>query len=331
MVLVESKNKTRFSRVHPNHQLEELITHVRISSGGTMGDIHIEARNLRKRYKDLLAVDDVSFSVSKGECFGLLGPNGAGKTTTIEMMEGITKPTSGEVFFAGQPLSRELQSRIGIQFQSTSLQDFLTVRECLELFAAMYENPRSIDELVRLCTLDEFLERDNRKLSGGQRQRLMLALALVNNPEIVFLDEPTTGLDPQARRNLWSLVEKIKEEGKSIVLTTHYMEEAFILCDQIAIMDKGKIIAEGAPKSLLKQYFEGQYIEIPEEDLLGVGPENLGFEFHRKNTHVEFHVPEVRTALGVFIQQNINLNRMSVRSASLEDLFLHLTGRGLRE
>ncbi|MEN9827175.1 MAG: hypothetical protein RI953_2920 [Pseudomonadota bacterium] len=296
-----------------------------------MNQVHIEARHLRKQYKDVLAVDDVSFSVGRGECFGLLGPNGAGKTTTIEMMEGVTPSTSGEVLFANQPLTRSLQHRIGIQFQSTSLQDFLTVRECLELFAALYENPRNIDELIGLCALEEFLDRDNRKLSGGQRQRLMLALALVNNPEIVFLDEPTTGLDPQARRNLWSLVEKIKAEGKSIILTTHYMEEAYVLCDQIAIMDKGKIIARGAPKTLLKQYFEGQYIEIPEEDLLGESPEGLGFEFHRKNSQVEFHVPEVRAALGVFIQKNINLNRMSVRSASLEDLFLHLTGRGLRE
>jgi ABC-2 type transport system ATP-binding protein len=296
-----------------------------------MSQIHIEARQLRKQYKDVLAVDDVSFSVGRGECFGLLGPNGAGKTTTIEIMEGITPATSGEVFFANQPLNRSLQHRIGIQFQSTSLQDYLTVRECLELFAALYENPRDVRELIHLCALEEFLERDNRKLSGGQRQRLMLALSLVNNPEIVFLDEPTTGLDPQARRNLWSLVEKIKSEGKSIILTTHYMEEAYILCDQIAIMDKGKIIARGAPKTLLKQYFEGQYIEIPEEDLLVENPGELGFEFHRKNSHVEFLVPEVKAALAVFIQKNINLNRMSVRTASLEDLFLHLTGRGLRE
>jgi ABC-2 type transport system ATP-binding protein len=292
---------------------------------------HIEARNLRKKYNEVLAVDDVSFAVSKGECFGLLGPNGAGKTTTIEMMEGITPPTSGQVFFNSQPLTRSLQSRIGIQFQSTSLQDFLTVRECLELFGAMYSNSRSVEDLVRLCALEDFLDRDNRKLSGGQRQRLMLALALVNEPEIVFLDEPTTGLDPQARRNLWSLVEKIKSEGKSIVLTTHYMEEAFMLCDQIAIMDKGKIIARGAPKVLLKQYFEGQYIEVPEEDLMGEAPESLGFKFHRRSTNIEFHVPDVRSALGSMIEKNISLNRMSVRSASLEDLFLHLTGKGLRE
>lgn len=153
----------------------------------------------------------------------------------------------------------------------------------------------------------------------------------MNNPELVFLDEPTTGLDPQARRNLWALVEKIKSEGKTVILTTHYMEEAYVLCDQIAIMDKGKIIAQGEPKSLLREYFDGQYIENPEEDLLNVEPESFGFNFHRKNKNCEFHVPDVRTALPLFIRKEVNLNRMSVRSASLEDLFLHLTGRELRE
>ncbi|MEN9530194.1 MAG: hypothetical protein RI932_2067 [Pseudomonadota bacterium] len=292
---------------------------------------HIQAVHLRKQYKEVLAVCDVSFSVERGQCFGLLGPNGAGKTTTIEMMEGVTAPTSGQVLYLNQPLTRSLQHKIGIQFQNTSLQDFLSVRECLELFASLYRNPRDIAELIRLCALEEFLDRDNRKLSGGQRQRLLLALALINDPELVFLDEPTTGLDPQARRNLWSLVEKIKAEGKSIILTTHYMEEAYVLCDQIAIMDKGKIIAQGEPKNLLREYFEGQYIEIPEEDLLGLPPESFGFSYHKKNNNFEFHVADVKSALALFIQKDIKLNRMAVRSASLEDLFLHLTGRELRE
>jgi ABC-2 type transport system ATP-binding protein len=296
-----------------------------------MSTPHIQAVHLRKQYKEVLAVSDVSFSVEKGQCFGLLGPNGAGKTTTIEMMEGVIPPSSGQVLFLNQPLTRALQHRIGIQFQNTSLQDFLTVRECLDLFARLYAKPRSIDELIRLCALEDFLDRDNRKLSGGQRQRLLLALALINDPELVFLDEPTTGLDPQARRNLWSLVEKIKAEGKSIILTTHYMEEAYVLCDQIAIMDRGRIIAQGEPKSLLREYFEGQYIEIPAEDLLNVPPESFGFSYHKKNNNLEFHVPDVKAALSLFIQKDIILNRMSVRSASLEDLFLHLTGRELRE
>lgn len=296
-----------------------------------MANIHIEAHHLRKCYKDVVAVDDVSFSVQQGQCFGLLGPNGAGKTTTIEMMEGVTEPTSGTVKIRNQPLSRALLQTIGIQFQNTSLQDFLTVRECLQLFSRLYKNHRSIDELIQLCALGDFLDRDNRKLSGGQRQRLLLALALVNNPEIVFLDEPTTGLDPQARRNLWALVNQIKAEGKSVILTTHYMEEAYVLCDEIAIMDKGRILTRGAPGTLLKQYFEGQYLEIPQEDLGGQSPDSFGFSFHMKNENVEFHVKDVRSALENLIRKNVNLNRMSVRSATLEDLFLHLTGRDLRE
>lgn len=296
-----------------------------------MANVHIEARHLRKVYKEVVAVDDVSFSVNQGQCFGLLGPNGAGKTTTIEMMEGVTTPTAGEVIFCNQQLTRALQHKIGIQFQNTSLQDFLTVRECLKLFSDLYKNPRDMNELIHLCSLEEFLDRDNQKLSGGQRQRLMLALALINNPELVFLDEPTTGLDPQARRNLWTLVEKIKKEGKSVILTTHYMEEAYVLCDQIAIMDKGRIIAQGEPKTLLRQYFEGQFIEIPASDLHGHAPESFGFSFHRKSENIEFHVPDVKSALGVFIQKDINLNHLSIRSASLEDLFIQLTGRELRE
>lgn len=286
---------------------------------------------MRKSYGSLVAVQDVSFGVRRGQCFGLLGPNGAGKTTTIEMMEGVITPSAGEVLFDGQPITRDQHHKIGIQFQNTSLQDFLTVRECLNLFASLSKKTRSIDELIGLCTLEEFLERDNRKLSGGQRQRLMLALALINDPELVFLDEPTTGLDPQARRNLWSLVGKIKAEGKSVILTTHYMEEAYELCDEIAIMDTGLIIAQGKPQDLLRQYFEGQYIDIPSADLNSSLPDSFGLQFQRKQNSVEFHVPDVKAALAQFIQRDISLNRMSVRTATLEDLFIHLTGRELRE
>ncbi|MEY4064711.1 MAG: hypothetical protein RIR26_919 [Pseudomonadota bacterium] len=293
--------------------------------------VHVEAQGLEKSYGTLKAVDKVSFQVKRGQCFGLLGPNGAGKTTTIEMMEGITEPSGGQIVINGQPLTRDARHKIGIQFQSTSLPDFLTVKECLHLFASLYKHTRPLDELIQMCALEDFLDRDNRKLSGGQRQRLFLALALVNDPEIVFLDEPTTGLDPQARRNLWALVEKIKAEGKSVVLTTHYMEEAYILCDEIAIMDKGKIIARGAPKELLQTYFEGHFLEIPEADLQGKSPALFAAKFHRRGEVIEFLVPDVKAALREMISQDVNLNHMSVRSASLEDLFLQLTGQELRE
>lgn len=292
---------------------------------------HIEARGLCRDYGTHRAVDGVSFAVKRGQCFGLLGPNGAGKTTTIEMMEGITQPTSGTVYYEGQLIDSVLRQKIGIQFQQTALQDFLTVRECLVLFSSLYKKTRPVEQLIELCSLEDFLDRDHRKLSGGQRQRLMLALALVNDPEVVFLDEPTTGLDPQARRNLWNLVEKVKADGKSVVLTTHYMEEAYALCDEIAIMDKGKIIAQGAPKQLLQSYFEGQYLEIHADDLGEVKPEEFGFQFHKKGDLLEFYVTDVRSALLKFIERNVKLNQLSVRSASLEDLFIHLTGKELRE
>lgn len=292
---------------------------------------HIEASKLCKVYGTQRAVDGVSFAVYRGQCFGLLGPNGAGKTTTIEMMEGITQPTSGSVRYQGRPLDKKARQKIGIQFQQTALQDFLTVRECLTLFSCLYKNTRPVESLIELCSLEEFLDRDHRKLSGGQRQRLMLALALVNDPEVVFLDEPTTGLDPQARRNLWNLVERVKSDGKSVVLTTHYMEEAYALCDEIAIMDKGKIIAQGAPKRLLQNYFEGQYLEVRAEDLGETKPDDFGYEYHKKGDLLEFYVTDVQAALMQLMERKVKLNHLSVRSASLEDLFIHLTGQELRE
>ncbi|MGH8561644.1 MAG: ABC transporter ATP-binding protein, partial [Nevskiales bacterium] len=207
----------------------------------------LEVRSLVKKYPAVTAVDGVSFAVAEGSCFGLLGPNGAGKTTTVEILEGILQPTSGEVLYRGEPLGARFRQDAGVQFQSTSLQDFLTVREHLTLFRKLYAHGLEIDELIRLCALEEFHDRDARKLSGGQRQRLLLAIALVNDPAVVFLDEPTTGLDPQARRNFWDLINRIKALNKTVVMTTHYMEEAYRLCDEIAIMDHGLIIAQGSP------------------------------------------------------------------------------------
>ena len=214
----------------------------------------IEVRDLIKQYPGVRAVDGVSFTLDAGSCFGLLGPNGAGKTTTVEMIEGITPPTGGSVLYKGEPLGQRFKLEAGIQFQSTALQDFITVRENLRLFRSFYPRGMDLDALVTLCSLAEFLDRDARKLSGGQRQRLLLALALVNDPDILFLDEPTTGLDPQARRNFWDLVRAIRARGKTILLTTHYMEEAYVLCDRIAIMDRGRIVAAAAPDALLQQH-----------------------------------------------------------------------------
>ncbi len=214
----------------------------------------LEVRHLVKNYKSLKAVDDVSFAIPKGICFGLLGPNGAGKTTTIEMMEGILSADSGEVIYKGGPRTRVFNEEIGIQFQHTALLSFLTVRETLKTFQKLYHKTADIDSLLATCNLLDIQNQYNDRISGGQRQRLLLAVALVNRPELLFLDEPSTGLDPQARRNLWDILLNIKTQGKTIILTTHYMEEAQLLCDEIAIMDYGHIIARGTVPDLICEY-----------------------------------------------------------------------------
>jgi ABC-2 type transport system ATP-binding protein len=217
--------------------------------GGTMPGTILEVKGLRKSYGKVKAVDGISLEVKEGSCFGILGPNGAGKTTAIEIMESINKPDSGEVLYRGERIGPKYRQRVGIQFQDTSLQEYLTVKETLELFSRLYPRRKPLAEIVRDCALEEFLDRDNRKLSGGQRQRMLLGIALVNDPDLIFLDEPTTGLDPQARRNFWRLVENVRAEGKTVVLTTHYMDEAEYLCDDIIVMDHGHIIESGRPRA----------------------------------------------------------------------------------
>ena len=288
----------------------------------------IEAHELVKRYPKVTAVDGVSLSIEKGTCFGLLGPNGAGKTTTIEIMEGLTPPTSGEVRFRGNPLDRQFKQEVGIQFQSTALQDFLTTRECLELFARFYKHTAALDEVIAMCSLEAFLDQDNRKLSGGQRQRLYLALALVNDPHLLFLDEPTTGLDPQARQNFWSLIRTIKARGKTVLLTTHYMDEAYALCDEIAIMDRGRIIARGTPEALLMEHFEGVWLELPREAF--TPPADLPWKTHHTEERVGIHTGDVTATLRWLMEQGVTLEGLRVKSPTLDDLFLELTGRELR-
>jgi len=289
----------------------------------------LEVRQLVKRYPGVTAVDSIDFAVQAGECFGLLGPNGAGKTTTVEIMEGITPPSSGEVRYRGEPVDARFRQEVGIQFQSTALQDFLTVRETLRLFRSFYNRGLDIDELSRMCTLDEYLDRDARKLSGGQRQRLLLALALVNDPEVLFLDEPTTGLDPQARRNFWDLIRDIKARKKTVILTTHYMEEAFLLCDRIAIMDHGRIIAEGPPATLLAKHFHDVILQIPKGDFT-VTPAELGIEVLDAGDSIEISTADVDGVLRRLMEKRVSLTRLQIRARTLEDLFLELTGRELR-
>jgi ABC-2 type transport system ATP-binding protein len=289
----------------------------------------LEVRALAKSFANVKAVAGISFAVRSGTCFGLLGPNGAGKSTTIEMCEGLLRPSSGEVLFHGQPLGRHYRERVGIQFQSTALQDYLTVRENLRFFAALYPRPRPIEELITRCRLEEFLDRDSKKLSGGQRQRLLLAIALVNDPELIFLDEPTTGLDPQARRNFWDLITEIKGAGKTIVLTTHYMEEAYLLCDEIVIVDRGRIIARGVPSQLLAEHFEDSVLELPMSEAAKLGAASPYVALPRGDG-AAIHTADVNGALAALLAAGASLSQLRIRPRTLDDLFIELTGKELR-
>lgn len=273
-------------------------------------------------------MDGISFEVEQGQCFGLLGPNGAGKTTTLEMLEGISNPTSGKVAYEGRELDRAFREDIGIQFQTTALQDFQTVRESLDMFASLYRGTADREELVQMCNLAEILDRDTRKLSGGQRQRLLLAIALINDPRLVFLDEPTTGLDPQSRRNFWGLIETVRQRGKTLVLTTHYMEEAQRLCDEIVIVDRGQIIARGSPKALVTAHFPGAVLRLPENAWPGAEP--LPGYCEVRDGYLEIFTDEVPPLLEQLERAGANLNELKVEVPNLEDVFLKLTGHTLR-
>lgn len=293
-----------------------------------MPTVLLQIKNLVKHYASVKAVNGIDISLPKGICFGLLGPNGAGKTTTVEILEGIINATSGEILYKGKPLGDQFRKEAGIMFQSTALQDYITVGETLQMFADFYPVNSNIDELIRRCNLTEYLNQDNRELSGGQRQRLLLAIALVNDPDIIFLDEPTTGLDPQARRNFWDLINDIKAEGKTIVLTTHYMDEAYTLCDEIAIMDHGKIIAQGTPKALLDDTFNDVILQLPESVLQGV--DLSAFNTHQRDGHIEVVTDDVNKVITCLIEQKVSLSQLQIRSRTLDDLFLELTGKELR-
>jgi ABC-2 type transport system ATP-binding protein len=289
----------------------------------------IEIQNLTKTYPGIRAVDNVSLTIEQGICFGLLGPNGAGKTTLIEIVEGIQQPDSGGTLYKGAPVGARFRKEAGIQFQVTSLQEFLTVRETLRLFKNLYPRTLGADEVIRLCSLEEFLDRDTRKLSGGQRQRLLMALALINDPEVLFLDEPTTGLDPQSRRNFWDLIARIRSQGKTVVLTTHYMDEAYTLCDEIAIMDRGKIVARGTPERLLKEHFGDIVLQFPEEDV-GGRLDGLDLCVSKQPGWCEIQTHDIDGTIKTLLDRGVSLSRMNMRSWSLEDLFIALTGKSLR-
>jgi ABC-2 type transport system ATP-binding protein len=302
----------------------------------------IVVENLRKRYGKTQAVDGISFAVHNGEIFGMLGPNGAGKTTTIEIIEGLRDPDEGSITVLGlsQPKDRKaIKMRIGIQLQATSLYPRLTVTEILNLFHTFYPGRKTLstDELIRLVDLQEKKDTRSKALSGGQKQRLSVALALVNDADVVFLDEPTTGMDPQARRQLWDVIRGLRDRGKTILLTTHYLEEAEQLCDRVAVVDHGRIIELGAPSALIQRYFSEIAIEFQDghgspdayEHLPGVSQATV--EDGRVTVYSR-DVPQTMAALlGQESRQGQALQGLSVRSATLEDVFLKLTGRALRD
>ena len=290
----------------------------------------LEVRELVKVYPKVKAVNGISFAIEAGCCFGLLGPNGAGKTTTIEMIEGIKTPTSGEILYRGQPRTRHFKQEAGIQFQSTALMDFITVEEILRLFASFYPRALPVDAVVEMCDLGEFKNQYATRLSGGQKQRLLLGLALIHDPEILFLDESTTGLDPQSRRRFWDLINDIKARGKTVVLTTHYMEEAERLCDRLVIIDHGRIIEQGAPQELLRRHFGHVRVCL---DRLTLTPEVEALPEPVSVTAegVEILSQSVEATLARLIAAGVPLDSLRVRNPTLEDLFIKLTGHQLRE
>jgi ABC-2 type transport system ATP-binding protein len=301
----------------------------------------IRCRALVKDYGTLRAVDGLDLEVRAGECFGLLGPNGAGKTTTVEILEGLLPPTAGDVELLGRNWKTDadvLRQRLGISLQETNLADKLTVEETLLLFRSFYPAGPAVNDLLDLVSLTDKRNTWYVKLSGGQKQRLAVACALVGNPEILFLDEPTTGLDPQSRRQLWGLIERFKTEGRTVLLTTHYMDEAQRLCDRVAVVDKGKVIALGTPRELIQSLGGTEVVEIkcesvPDENTLKRLPGVHTVKAQPEG--VSLTVEQLHRTLPLLLahlqQSGHSLTGLSTHHATLEDVFVNLTGRHLRD
>jgi ABC-2 type transport system ATP-binding protein len=301
----------------------------------------VEVKDLTKKYGTLVAVDCVSFTIREGEIFGLLGPNGAGKTTTIEMIEGLRKPDTGLIRVCGIDVTKgdgKVKEAIGVQLQSTSVYDKVKVVEVIDLFSGYYHKSLRTDQILQQMSLNEKRNSFVESLSGGQKQRLALALALVNDPKVLFLDEPTTALDPQARRATWDIIEGLREKGKTIILNTHYMEEAERLCDQVGIMDHGQIIAMDTPSNLISKQNLDSALEFTSSSTTSKGLFE-GLPWVNKMTqdgekfilHTKEALPLLVEIVRLYQQKQLDLTNISVRAATLEDVFLDLTGRSLRE
>ena len=304
--------------------------------------VALRCTGLVKRFADVTAVNGLDLEVYAGECFGLLGPNGAGKTTTVEILEGLTSPDAGAVELLGERWNsgndRALRERIGVQLQETQLAEKVTVAETIRLFRSFYQRGHDVEEVIHTVALEEKRNARVGKLSGGQKQRLAVACALVSDPELLFLDEPTTGLDPQARLSLWDIVEKFRAGGGTILLTTHYMEEAARLCDRVAILDHGRVIALGTPADLIESLGADQIIEfsvtrdLDEEPLRRLAAVS---HVHKRGEVYALTVSEIGVALPALLaeikQQQSELVTLTTHQATLEDVFVSLTGRMLRD
>jgi ABC-2 type transport system ATP-binding protein len=297
-------------------------------------DAVIEVAHLRKRYGDLVAVGDVSFSVTKGEIFGILGPNGAGKTTTVECVIGLRRPDAGQIRVLGldpQTDSVRLHEMVGVQLQASELPKLLRVREILDLYRSFYRDPASIDELVQALGLTDKLNAKYKSLSGGQKQRLSIALALIGQPRVAVLDEMTTGLDPNARRATWDFIERIRDRGCTIVLVTHFMEEAQRLCDRVALIDHGHIAASGTPARLAEQAGGGKLVRfVPDkpfdDSLLTSLPDVTSMERHGSRVVVRGSAHLVNVVISTLAAAGVTAEDVEMESATLEDAFMALTG-----
>lgn len=315
-----------------------------IIGGMFMMESIIEVKNLKKYYKSVKAVDDVSFDVKKGEIVAILGPNGAGKTTTLEIIEGLRKKDAGEIYYFGKKIENvdsNIKERIGIQLQDTNFFPNLKVLETLKAFSGLYKNSLDVNKIMKDFNLEEKKNSRVSKLSGGQLQRLALATAVINDPVLLFLDEPTTGLDPQARRSTWEKIEDLRNSGKTIILTTHYMEEAEFLADRIYIFDQGRVIAQGTLKELIHSLkmdsiitFEinsnGNFDEVKEELF-----KDANFQVTKSENFYTIETKDVEGALVKIFEdakiQKFDISNIVVRKPNLEDVFLHLTGKSLRD
>ncbi len=308
-----------------------------------MGDTSpaISCRGLVKDYGSLRAVDGLDLHVQAGECFGLLGPNGAGKTTTVEILEGLLPATSGQVEILGRTWQADaawLRQKLGISLQETNLSEKLTVEETLRLFGSFYEAGPELEQLLELVALKDKRRTWYSKLSGGQKQRLAVACALAGDPAVLFLDEPTTGLDPQSRRQLWGLIERFKNEGRTVLLTTHYMDEAQRLCDRVAVIDKGKVIALGTPRELIQSLGGTEVIELTCNEPLqadGLGALPGVHAIRSRSDGLSLTVEQLHKTLPLLLshlqQTGRTLTSLSTHHATLEDVFVNLTGRQLRD